>query len=160
MDAGGNITGLLSTLLDITEKKRIEEELSDSEEKFHVAFEKAGLAIMIIKNNKPIASNPALLHMFGYTEKELGQITIEQITHPDDIEQELLLIKDMNAGNIDGFQIEKRYIHKNGNIIFGDLNVSQKKGDKFGVSIIQDITKRKQSEKELRISHQEKKRLA
>jgi PAS domain S-box-containing protein len=149
--------GRIEQYIDITERRKMENKLIDlnaklqeSEKRFRIIFEKAGLGIMLLENNRPIISNPAFIRMLGYTERELHNMNVEDITHPDDIAKELLLTDDFLSGKIDAFQIEKRYIRKDGKVIFGNLIVSRGKDDKFGVAIIKDITERKKMEDELR----------
>jgi PAS domain S-box-containing protein len=152
---------------EIITRKKMEDELIDSntklqesEKRFRIIFEKAGLGIMLLERNRPIISNPAFIRMLGYTERELHNMNVEDITHPDDIAKELLLTDDLLSGKIDVFQIEKRYIRKDGKVIFGNLIVSQGKDDKFGVAIIKDITERKQIEEDLLESRNKFKNLA
>lgn len=94
--------------------------------------------------------NEALCRIVGYSADELQRLTFQDITHPDDLDADLALLKQLEAGQISQYQIEKRYRRKGGQTIWIDLNVTKKSaGDgrpEYFISIIQDIDARKQTE--------------
>lgn len=98
--------------------------------------------------------------MLGYSENEILEKTFQDITHPDDLDEDLVYVTRMLAGVIDNYQMEKRYFHKEGYVINILLSVSlvvNKDGSpRFFISQIQDITRKKQIEDELlRISRED-----
>ena len=94
--------------------------------------------------------NDTLCDMLGYTKTELMQMTWAQLTHPADVALDLRLFDQVMSGEIDGYTLEKRFVHKNGQIVFTDLAVQclrrpDRSVDCF-VALIQNITERKQAE--------------
>src|SRR5208283_1012078 len=97
---------------------------------------------------------PAMLKMLGYTQQELESAQFADITHPDDVEISRDKFGALVRGEIESYRIEKRYIRKDGEIVWVDLSVApivDKKGvcvATFGMTV--DITERKRSEEALR----------
>jgi diguanylate cyclase len=91
-------------------------------------------------------------------------IPFQDITHPDDIEENLSFVGRMLAGEIDNFQMEKRYIHKNGSIVWAQLNVAHLRDREgrslYSISQIVDITHHKLMEEELRLTVEKYQNLA
>ena len=128
--------------------------LSESEQRFRESFQNSSAGMALVSpEGKWLQVNPALLHILGYSEKQLLAKTFQDITHPDDLERDLEYIKQMLNGEITTYQMEKRYFHKNGKIIWVLLNVSIVRDDNkkplYFVSQIQDITVRKKAQSEL-----------
>jgi diguanylate cyclase (GGDEF)-like protein/PAS domain S-box-containing protein len=102
-----------------------------------------------------IESNPALARLLGYTVEELCGRTIASITHPEDVALNLHLHGEMVAGRREHYQIEKRYLRRDGSLLWGRLTVSPvRRGEgtpPFVVGMIEDITERKAAE--ARLSH-------
>ncbi|MEP2025919.1 MAG: PAS domain S-box protein [Reichenbachiella sp.] len=152
----GQIGGLLMFSEDITSKKRIEEKLMISERAFRGNFEYAGIGMALVGlNGEWLKVNQRLCLKLGYTEKEMLKLTFQDVTHPDDLEQDLRYLNELKEGKISHYQMEKRYIHKNGKIVFTILSVSTVK-DVNGIilhfiSQIIDITLRKEAE--LKLAH-------
>jgi PAS domain S-box-containing protein len=107
--------------------------------------------------------NPAYYQLLGYSESEIASLTFDEITHPDDLEQDLHYMEQINQGKIDSFRIEKRYLRKNGEVMWGNLtltvlrNPDGKPG--FCLGMIEDITERKHAEDQIKASLQEKETL-
>ncbi|CAM5214303.1 PAS domain S-box-containing protein/diguanylate cyclase (GGDEF)-like protein OS=Ureibacillus acetophenoni OX=614649 GN=SAMN05877842_11969 PE=4 SV=1 [Ureibacillus acetophenoni] len=119
------------------------------EQAFH--YSPIGMAILSLEG-KWLKVNPALTDMTGYAEEELLSINFQAITHPDDLEEDMKLLHELIEGEKAAYEMEKRYIHKNGNIVWILLSVSVvREGDQplFLISQIQNITVRKQLECEL-----------
>jgi len=126
-----------------------------SDQLFGNAFEHSsiGMALVGIDSNR-LRVNSAFCQMLGYSEAEMLARSVKDITHPDDVEWDLLQRKRALAGEIETYQWEKRYIHKSGRIVWGFLSCSlvrdaDRKPRHF-ISQIQDITERKESERILR----------
>ncbi|RII35923.1 PAS domain S-box protein [Clostridium chromiireducens] len=145
---------MINIINDITERKRMEKKLKESEERFRVAFDSAVIGMCLAHiNGKFFRANQALCDLLGYSQDELLNINFEQITHYDDKEKEIALVEKLLSGEIPHFILEKRYIHKNGKIIWAILGISivYDAGNKplYLVGQIQDITLRKFAEHEL-----------
>jgi PAS domain S-box-containing protein len=139
---------------DITEKKQAEEALRESEERFQGAFDSAAIGISLVSpEGRWLKVNEALCDIVGYSEEELLAHSFQDITHPEDLNADLAYVKQMLAGNIRHFHMEKRYIHKEGHLVWVLLSVSlvwDNEGNPlYFVSQVQDITGRKMAEREL-----------
>ncbi|HBH61381.1 MAG TPA: hypothetical protein DDX85_06530 [Nitrospiraceae bacterium] len=160
-DEAGHITATLGTGVDITDQKKTEKALRISEERFRGAFESAAIGIgMVSPEGRWLKVNSALSHIVGYSEQELLSLTFQDITHPEDLDADLEYVRQMLAGEIRNYHMEKRYVHKEGHIVWILLSVSLVR-DEHGaplhfVSQIQDITKRKQAEIQIAASLKEK----
>ena len=132
-----------------------ERALAESEQRFRGAFQAAahGMAL-VAPNGRLLKVNAALCAMTGYTEQELLALDCQTITHPDDLDADLELVAQMLAGEIPSYQLEKRYLRKDGQLMWVLLAVSLVRDvagrPRHFVSQIQDITARKMAERALR----------
>ena len=144
---------------DISEKKAAERALAASELRFRTAFENAPIGMALIgPDRRFVRVNAAGCGMLGYTEEELRSKTIPEFTHPEDIELDVALAARAAAGERDRYEMEKRYLHKDGRIVWAHLSVSVVRDETgaplYFISQIQDITERKEAEAELVATHQ------
>ena len=145
----------LAKLLD--SMRRHEKALRESEQLFRKMFEGSPIGIALVDlTGKPAMCNPALDRMLGYSERELCGMRFPDFTHPDDVEADWNLFRELAAGERDRYAVQKRYVRKDGVIIWGDLAVSAL-GDsagapKLAIGIVQDVTERKLAEAALRES--------
>jgi len=142
------VGGIVINSRDISDRFQIQEALQQSEVRFRALFESAALGIALSDlSGELLTTNPALYKLLGYTEQELRERTI---THPDDIAADFNLYQKLLAGSLPSYQLEKRYFHKNGNLIWGRLTVSLVRDSSgnpsFVVSMVEDITAAKQTE--------------
>ena len=131
---------------------------------FQSAFEFAAIGMALVSpEGKWLRVNRSICKITGYREAELLERTFQDITHPDDLEQDLEYVRKMLAGEIDTYQMEKRYYRKDGTIVWILLSVSlvrtKSKEPLFFISQIQDITRQKTSEQKLAKATVEIKRL-
>lgn len=136
---------------EINERQRTEEALRESEERFSCAFQYAAIGMALVSpDGKWLKVNRSLSVLLGYSENELMTKTFQDITHPEDLGTDLNYVHQMLAGEIRTYNMEKRYIHKSGAIIWVRLSVSlvrdQKRDPLYFVSQIENITERKQAE--------------
>lgn len=137
--------------VDVTVQKQFEDALREAEARFRSSFEWAaiGMAMLDFKG-KFIQVNKALSDILGYSEAELLGFSFDAITHPQDTTQHTHLVKDVLKGRRHNYQLEKRYIHKEGHVVWVHLSVSAVRNDKgrviYFISQIQDITERKRNE--------------
>jgi PAS domain S-box-containing protein len=129
------------------------------DEQFRTAFEHAAIGMTLLAIDKRrLRVNSAFCRMLGYSEAELLARTVQEITHPDDLEWDVLQSNRALAGEIEAYQWEKRYIHQSGRIVWVYLSCSLvRDADRrplHFISQIQDITERKQADRILRESEE------
>ncbi|KKM00432.1 hypothetical protein LCGC14_1804500, partial [marine sediment metagenome] len=154
-DSNGNIEGCIFVARDITKHKQAEEKLRESEEKYRSLYDSNLLGVAITTYEGKIRSaNKTFQDILGFTESELQSMSIKDITHPDDIEENMKLFNDTVKRKLKQYGMEKRYFHKNGRILWCDLEVFaiyDEHGDfRYCFSMIRDITERKMAEEALR----------
>lgn len=137
--------------------QKTEAQRRDSEERFRTMFEKVAIGVALVDGRARIVlSNPSLQQMLGYTAEELQDLPIEQITHPEDLRLDLPLTGELLSGKRDGYQLEKRYVRKDGRILWGRLTASLiRRGnpaETLCIGMVEDITARKQAEQAIRKS--------
>ena len=164
LDSNHNIAGLSFIIRDITERKQVENALHASEEKFRTIFEGAAIGMVLLElNSQSITTNPAFQRMFGCGSERITYDLIFELTHPEDRDADLKLFNELNEGKRDNYQIEKRYIRKDGILVLGLLTVSLVRGGdnkpRFIISMVEDITERKRLEVNLRESEEKYRRI-
>jgi len=121
---------------------------------FQNAFEHAAIGMALVSpEGKWLRVNRSICQITGYSEAELLKRTFQDITHPDDLDLDLANVRKMLSGEIQTYQMEKRYFHKNSSIVWVLLSVSLVRNQSgqplFFISQIQDITRQKAGEKQL-----------
>lgn len=150
-----NMVGAIA--FDITKNKQLEDHLYQSDEQFRQAFEHSLIGMALISpDGKWERVNESLCQILGYTESELQTMNMQDITHPDDLEKSNSFLVELNEGKKENIKVEKRYIHKNGSVIWVMLAATMLK-DRNGkplhyVSHFENITKRKEIEDSLILS--------
>jgi PAS domain S-box-containing protein len=139
---------------DITERKNVEDILKESEEKFRKIFEESPFSMLITaKDFEIIRANLSFCNLTGYDESELKLLTFKDFTHPDYIVADEVSLLKLVAGEIPVYHTEKRYVRKDGSIIWGSTTVSLVRNNndevQFFLVMIEDITLRKRTETEL-----------
>ncbi|MDW5416832.1 PAS domain S-box protein [Iodobacter sp. CM08] len=124
------------------------------EARFRTVFERAGVGIALVAPDGGwISVNDALCQIVGYSKAELFQLTFQDITYPDDLDSDLNLLQQLVADKIDRYQLEKRYICKNGSTVWVQLVVTKYVGQTgeldYFVSVIKDIQAKKEAEASL-----------
>jgi PAS domain S-box-containing protein len=134
---------------DITERKNAENILRESENKFRKIFEESPFSILMTgKDFGILRANSSFCNLIGYTEEELKLFTFRTFTQPEYITGDEVSLLKLIAGEIQAYNTEKRYICKNGSVIWGLTSVSIIRNNKdevqFFLVMIEDITSRKQ----------------
>jgi PAS domain S-box-containing protein len=157
LDESGRVLLLGGVAIDITEQERAEEQLRESEERFRATFEQAAVGLALVGPDlKWLRVNQKLCDIVGYSREELLGGTFQDITYPEDLEPNLHLYRQLRAGEIQTYGMEKRYVRKDDSLVWINLTVSmvrEPSGEpKYSIAVIEDITARKQAEAELRVS--------
>jgi len=158
-DAKGNPVSAIGFTQDITETKQLQEHAKEHEDRFTSAFEFASIGMAIVSTDGTFVKvNKALCSMLGYSEEAFLSLSFMDITYPDDLTADMDNVRKMLCGEINSYQMEKRYIGKEGRLVWGLLSVSLvtdgRNQPKYFISQILDISERKQAEEELRRSTQ------
>ncbi|MEO9080056.1 MAG: PAS domain S-box protein, partial [Rhodanobacter sp.] len=147
-DTAGRVCGIFTAMIDITERRTLELQLHESEQRFFSAFQHAAIGMALTSpKGRFLRVNAAVCKMLGYTEDELLALGIAEVTHPDDMAADMDLLIQLLAGERENYQLEKRNFHKSGRIVHIQLSVSLVRDEDgaplYFVSQAQDITQRK-----------------
>src|SRR5215207_5925188 len=137
---------------DVTERKRAESALRESEQRFRGSFERAAVGMALVApDGRFLRVNRSLCEILGYTERELLGKTFQETTHPDDLEVDLEHLRRLLVRVVRTYQTEKRYLHKDGHVVWALLSVSVVHDEEdeplYFASQIQDVSERKKFEK-------------
>src|SRR5829696_7425577 len=150
-DEAGQLVAWQGVYLDISERKAAEEALAASEARFRTAFENAPIGMALVHlNGSFLLGNHALCAMLGYSQEELLGTTFQEITHPDDLEDDLAQMRRALAGEFATNTFAKRYIRRDGQTIWARLITSLVRDEagapRYFVKQIEDITEPKAAE--------------
>lgn len=159
VDADTGLREILAVGSDITALKRAEEDLRNAEERYRSVFENAAVGIDLVDaEGRFLEVNDSLAQMLGYTADELLNLSIFDVTHPEDVEASRSNYHTMMQGETDSYRFEKRYVRKDRVLMLADVSVSAVRGPDGShiatVGVISDITERKRAEEALRESEQ------
>ena len=159
-DKDGNFDGFLGISFDVSERDRAHAALRESEVVFRSIFENATVGMARTDpSGRFLLANEAYRKMLGYSMDELGDLTLEAVTHPADWDRHRELFHKMIAGDIPSFDIQKRYIRKDGSVLWvhaSDSAVFDAEGNlRFAQAITRDIDNIKRAEESLRESEAE-----
>ena len=154
-DPEGRPIRLIGSSIDITDHRRAQEALRESEGRFRGTFENAAVGIaQKDADGRFLRVNETYCQIVGYSREELLQRTFQEITHPDDLAAELERYTPLMRGDLSSYSLEKRYLRKDGSLIWIDLSVSLQRDaagrPDYAIAILQDISQRKRLEEETR----------
>jgi PAS domain S-box-containing protein len=156
--AGGQVQAVSCVIRDITDRKLAEERVRESEERFRGTFANAAVGIAHVGLDGPwLRFNERMCEITGYSRDELGALTFQDITHPDDLAADLDNVNALLAGKADRFVMEKRYIRRDGSPIWVNLTASLMRSNgapAYFISVIEDISARRLAEERLRQSEE------
>jgi PAS domain S-box-containing protein len=156
-DDKGHTAGALCMISDITELKSTEQALRQSEAEFRVVFDNAGIGMALAgRDGKLLRTNPALQRFLGYSESELAARAFSDFTHPDDLSSDKDLYDRMTSGAIESYQDERRYLRKDGAVLWGRLTATVVRPDRgkplLAIGMIENVTDRRRMEESVRSS--------
>ena len=122
--------------------------------RYRTIFEGASVGILRVETDgRMVEANPAMEKMLGYSADELAEMDLRRYTHPEDVEYNLALFRELMAGDRDSFQLEKRCYHKDGTLIWVQVTAALERDaqgkPKFAISMLEDITERKVAQEAL-----------
>lgn len=179
-DEQGEVQGLVISSTEVTERVQLRQErerlqkelerdaerleemmarrtaaLRASEARFRTIFENSVLGIALLDSEgRLLASNPALQNMLGYGQQELQGTTFSVFTHPEDAEADSDLMQAMASGGQSYYQVQQRYVRKDGQVCWGELTVSrvkraQRSEPELAIAMVADITEKKRTQEAL-----------
>jgi PAS domain S-box-containing protein len=175
LNADGACEQVLVISRDVTDRWHSEKTLRESEERFRTTFEQAAVGIAHVDlDGRWLRVNQTLCDIVGYTREELNCKTFQDITCPEDLDADLNYVRQLMAGEISSYSLEKRYFHKDGHLIWVNITVSLRRDDvpyeqtstpalypvagsgkpMYFIAVVEDISDRKRAEQELRESEE------
>ncbi len=150
-DDSGEVTGYLGTCSDTVVNPTVDRAIEEAEERFANAFEEAPIGMALVGlDGSFLRVNRALPEIVGRNAEELLALTFQDITHPDDLDADLELVRQVIAGELRTYRLEKRYLRADGEQVWVMLSVSLVRNDAgeplYFVSQVEDVTERRRSE--------------
>ncbi len=152
-DNKGKPVQSVGIIQDVTTSEIIKKELQNSEAVFRSVFDYSPMAIVLVnKNFNPLFCNNQFSEIIGYSMLKVLQLGLKDFTHPNDYENNLLQYKQLFKGEIDSFLVTKRYIRKDGTVIWTKVTVSPVKNPKgevdMAIAMVQDISAEKKAQQQ------------
>ncbi|MBT5940465.1 MAG: PAS domain S-box protein [Rhodospirillaceae bacterium] len=160
----GDDISFLAVIRDVSERQRIHASLLESEERFRKSFENAAIGMTVTELDGKFRSvNSAWCKMIGYSEQEILSKTVAEVTFPDDIIRTTEDRQNLADGSANISLVEKRYVHKDGHIVWGFMSRAVVRGAEgeplYFIGQIQDISERKDVELKLLDSEEKYRKL-
>jgi diguanylate cyclase (GGDEF)-like protein/PAS domain S-box-containing protein len=154
-DGKGEPLYWLGVQTDVTKHRLTEARLRESEERFRRSFDDAAIGMALVATDgRFLQANRSLCEIVGYTEEELLGKSFQDITHPEDLDKDLGQARRLLEGEISSYQMEKRYLRKDGSVVWillnGSLVRDEEGGPLYFLAQVQDISGRKSAEERLR----------
>jgi len=154
-DPSGQVTHLIGTIRDVTELRAAREATRQAQELFETAFSDAPIGMALVAlDGRWLKVNRELRRITGYDGEALLALTFQDITHPEDLDTDLELVRQLVAGEIPSYTMEKRYVRRGGEEIWVHLSVSLVRDEagapRHFIAHVKDISGRKADEMALR----------
>jgi PAS domain S-box-containing protein len=156
-DERNQLVGALGMIADISELKRTEQALRQSEAEMRVVFENAAIGMALVNGEgRLVKSNSALQQFLGCSEAELAGLTFTDFSHPDDAAGDLDLLRSFKSGERRSYQSERRYLRRDGRVLWGRLTaslVTPRDGiPRSVIAMVENVTERREMEEAVRSS--------
>jgi PAS domain S-box-containing protein len=157
----GTLLGLGGMMIEITERKKAEEQLRESEAQFKTMLDVASVGLGIDRlDGKTIKANPVLGRMLGYSAEELLNMRFSEYTHDNHAELDEKLFAEMVAGKRESYQMEKCYVAKDGSHVWGRLTRNLFRDDdgapKYAIGMVENITELKKTQEQAEFANRSK----
>ncbi len=164
-DPDGRVQFLIPSAVDITERLQASRQLRESEARFRATFEQAAVGIAHVGlDGQWLRVNQKLCDIVGYSHDELLQRTFQDITYPPDLDIDLAYVQQLLAGEIAAYSLEKRYLRRDGSMVWVNLTGSLVRdaagAPSYFIAIIEDISERRSAREALRQSEERLQRAA
>ena len=157
-DDSGAIEGYIVTCTDITELKEANRALEEAEARFANAFEEAPIGMALVSpEGHFLRVNRELVRITAYTQEQLLEMTLMDISHPEELDESVDLVRRLLAGDIRTFSLERRHLRADGRFAWIDLSVSavrDESGPLYMVAQVEDVTKRKRADEAVRAAEE------
>ena len=147
--------GAQGIVRDITDEKTLKKQLEDQKNQLSIIINNSPIGISLSKRDKKglLLVNNSLCNMLGYSANEFNNLQIQDITHPEDQEISQINREKLYNGEIDNFNLEKRYVRKDGSILWAKTNVIAVRNDHgeidYQVATIEDVSKEHEAKEKL-----------
>jgi PAS domain S-box-containing protein len=151
------IVGLLGMFTDATDRRDMEHALQRAETQFRIVFDSSPVGIVVVnQQGYAVLANNMMLTLLGYGRDEMQQVSFEDVTHPEDVAEDRRLYAALMRGEMESFRREKRYLARDGRIIWVHVNASlvrSAQGEpQYAISMVEDVTEKHKAERALRDS--------
>ncbi len=160
VDEGGKVRGVVGTSIDVTDLKRAECDLRESEMRFRAVYERSpvGIALVDSRTGRFLQVNPKFCEIAGRSEEELRGVDVAGITHPDDVAVGKEHLRSLAEEKLDSYEMEKRYVRPDGSVRWVRILVVPMWGTgekrRWQMGLVEDITERREAEQALRQSEE------
>ena len=150
-DPSGEVLGVFAAARDVTEIKRTQDALTESEERLQALVDNAPVGIDDVGlDGEIVQANDYFCRLTGYTADELRSLRIQDITHPDDVGADVVGLQRLRSGEATSFSMRKRYVRKDGDVVWAELSRTMVRGPdgqpRRLVSAVRDLTAQLQAE--------------
>jgi two-component system cell cycle sensor histidine kinase/response regulator CckA len=157
---GGDGTVLEGYVFEVTQRKAVEQALRTGEAQFRAMFEEAPIGMALLDMDGYMTrTNRVFQALLGYTGEELAATIFSQVTHPEDLATDWELFGDLVAADIAHYQVLKRYLRRDGTVVWGMLSMSLVRGPdgapRYAIGMVENVTDRREAETALRLREHE-----
>lgn len=165
LDGGGGVAGSAAARREETAERAREDAPRETERLFRAVFDQAVVAVAQVETTtgRFLRVNQRYADFVGYSREELSTLRFQDVTHPEDVARDIEKMEDLRAGRVPAFTVDKRYLRRDGTIVWGSLAVSPMwepgEAPTTNISMVLDITERKRAEEDAWAAHLELRRL-